>query len=286
MRTGERGEDITADALLMSAMMPAPMPALDYSGLKTLLLAALLPPAPLLLLAAWSGWRLRRARRGGATMLGLALVLVWLSGTEAVAELLSRAVGQPALLSPAAADALRGRTDGAVLVLGGGVRRHVPEFGAGAPTRITAERLAYGVWLARRSGWPLAFSGGIGWTATELRQPEADIVARVAAEDYGLPLRWIESSSRDTRENAAHTLPLLARAGVKQVVLVTHDSHMRRALRAFEAEAAPLGVQVLPAPVGLRDDALSSFDDWCPSVEGFARVRYIVYETLAWRAGR
>jgi uncharacterized SAM-binding protein YcdF (DUF218 family) len=260
--------------------------SLDYSGFKTLLLAALLPPAPMLLLAAWGGWRIRRGRRFGGRMLGLALVGLWLSATEAGGELLSRAAGQPAALAPAQVDALRGRTDGAVLVLGGGVRRHAPEFDAGIPTRITAERLAYGVWLARRSGWPLAFSGGIGWTATELRQPEAVIVGRVAAQDYGLALRWMEASSRDTRENAAHTLPLLAKAGVKQIVLVTHDAHMRRALRAFEAEAAPLGLTILPAPVGLRDDALSSFDDWCPSVEGFGRVRYVVYETLAWWAGR
>ena len=260
--------------------------SLDYSGFKTLLLAAALPPAPMLLLAAWGGWRLRRARRFGGLMLGLALVGVWLSATEAAGELLSRAVGQPAVLTPVQVKALRGRKDGAVLVLGGGVKRHAPEFDAGVPARATAERLAYGVWLARRIDWPLAFSGGIGWTATDLRQPEAEIVARVAAEDYGLPLRWAEAKSRDTRQNAAHTLPMLAAAGVKQVALVTHGAHMRRALRAFEAEAAPLGLTVLPAPIDLRDDALGSFDDWCPSVEGFDRVRYVVYETLAWWAGR
>ncbi|WP_457325653.1 YdcF family protein [Roseateles sp. P5_E11] len=260
--------------------------SLDYSGLKTLLLAAALPPVPMLLLAAWGGWRLRRGRRFGALLLGLALAGVWLSATEAAAELLSRAVGQPAVLKPAQVDALRRRSDGAVLVLGGGVKRHTPEFDAGTPSRTTAERLAYGVWVARRSGWPLAFSGGIGWTATELREPEADIIARVAAQDYGLPLRWTEASSRDTRENAAHTLPLLAKAGVKQVILVTHDTHMRRAMRAFEGEAAPLGVSILPAPVGLRDDALTSFSDWCPSTDGFERVRYVLYETLAWWAGR
>ena len=267
-------------------MMPAVSLAFDYSGFKTLLLAAMLPPAPMLLLAAWGGWRLRRGRRFGGVILSLGLTLCWLSATEAGGELLSRWAGQPAVLSPTQVEALRGQGDGAVLVLGGGVQRHVPEFGSGAPTHITAERLAYGVWIARRSGWPLAFSGGIGWTATELRQPEAEIVARVAAEDYGLPLHWAEGNSRDTRENAAHTLPLLAKAGVKQVVLVTHDMHMRRALRAFEAEAAPLGLHILPAPAGLRDDALTSFADWCPSTSGFERVRYLVYETLAWWAGR
>lgn len=267
-------------------MMPAVSLHLDYSGFKTLLLAAALPPAPMLLMAAWGGWRLGRRRRGGGWMLGVALAMVWLSATEAAGQLLSRALIDQVALSQTAVDALKGQSNGAVLVLGGGVHRHLAEYDAGMPKRLTADRLAYGVWLARRSGWPLAFSGGIGWTATELTQPEAEIVARVAAEDYGLPLRWIESSSRDTRENAANSLPQLAAAGVKQVLLVTDDAHMRRAVRAFESVATPLGIRIVPAPIGLRDDALSSFDDWCPSTEGFSRVRNIVYETLAWWAGR
>ncbi|RTL39359.1 MAG: YdcF family protein [Burkholderiales bacterium] len=269
----------------MSAMIPAVM-NLDYSGFKTLLLAAALPPAPFLLLAAWGGWRLRRQRRGGGWMLGVALLGTWLSCTEAAGELLSRGLGQPQALPPASVGALRGQTDGAILVLGGGVHQHVPEMSGGGPTVITAERLAYGVWLARRTGWPLGFSGGIGWTATELKVPESSVISRVAAEDYGLPLRWAEGSSRDTRENAAKALPLLAAAGIKRVILVTHDLHMRRALRAFEPEAARLGLTLTPAPVGLRDDALSSFSDWTPSVAGYSRVRYAVYEWLAWWAGR
>ena len=219
-------------------------------------------------------------------MLVLALVLTWLSCTEAVGELLSRAVGSPAVLAPDRLEALRARSDGAVLVLGGGVRRHVPELGLGGLQPITAERMAYGVWLARQTQWPLAFSGGIGWAATELKEPEAVIVGRIAAQDYRLPLRWAESRSRDTRENALNTLPLLARDGVREVLLVTHDTHMRRSLRAFEAVAAPLGLHITGAPVGLREDSLSSFDDWCPSASGYARVNYVVYETLAWWAGR
>lgn len=270
----------------MSAMMIAVSLTLDYSGFKTLLLAVALPPTPLLLLAAWGGWRLKRARRGGGWMLGLALVLAWLSATEAAGELLNRAIGPPPRLNPASLDGLRGVKDGAVLVLGGGVRSQAPEFGDAAPRSATAERLAYGVWLARRTGWPLGFTGGIGWTANEQRQPEAAVIARVAAQDYGLPLRWAEASSRDTRENAARTLPLLAQSGVRQVLLVTHEAHMRRALRAFEAEAAPLGIRIVSAPMDLRHDALGSFDDWCPSPDGFTRVRYLAYETLAWWAGR
>lgn len=142
----------------------------DYSGFKTLLLAVALPPAPFLVLAAWAGWRLKRQRRGGGWLLAAAVLGIWLSCTEAVGELLSRAAGLPRVLAPASLVALQGQRDGAILVLGGGVRRQVPELGAGGPSAITAERLAYGVWLARRTGWPLGFSGGIGWTATELKE--------------------------------------------------------------------------------------------------------------------
>jgi uncharacterized SAM-binding protein YcdF (DUF218 family) len=269
----------------MSAMILLVM-HLDYSGFKTLLLMLALPPAPFLLLAAWGGWRLKRHRRFGGWMLGLALAGVWLSCTEAAGELLSRAAGHPRALAPSELPALRGEAHGAILVLGGGVQQRLPEMGRGKPSAITAERLAYGVWLARRTGWPLGYAGGIGWTATELTLPESTIISAVAAEDYGLPLRWSEGMSRDTRENAVNALPLLAADGVKQVILVTHDTHMRRALRAFEPEAARLGLQLRPAPVGLRDDALSSFSDWCPSVSGYSRVRYVVYEALAWWAGR
>lgn len=271
--------------LLLSAKMMLVM-ALDYSVFKPLLLALAMPPAPFLWLAAWGGWRLHCRRRAGGAMLAAALLGTWLCCTEALGELLSRAAGPPGVLDPRTVDTLRGQPDGAVLVLGGGVQQHVPELGMGAPATVTAERLAYGVWLARRTGWPLGFSGGIGWTATDLKQPEAQVVRRVVVEDYGLPLRWAEGQSRDTRENAAQSMPLLAAAGVKQVILVTHDAHMRRALRAFEPLARAHGIRLLPAPTGLRGDALTSFSDWCPSAGGFARVRYVAYETLAWWAGR
>ncbi len=108
------------------------------------------------------------------------------------------------------------------------------------------------------------------------------MVARVAREEFGLPLRWAESQSRDTRENAALTLPLLKADGVRKLVLVTHDLHMPRALRAFSGQ----GVEIVAAPVGLRDDAMSEIGDWFPDAEGFGRVRYAIYEWLGYRLGR
>jgi uncharacterized SAM-binding protein YcdF (DUF218 family) len=207
-----------------------------------------------------------------------------LGTTEAAGEWLTQS-----LLSPPAAFAVSDwprRADGAVLVLGAGIRRRVPEYASSGLQELTAERLAYGVWLARETGLPLGFSGGIGWTARDLKESEASVVTRVMAQQYQMPLRWAEDRSRDTRENAANTLPLLAAGGVKRVLLVTHDCHMRRALRAFETVAAPLGLEIVAAPMGLRQDAYSTLSDWTPSAGGFSRVRYAVYEWLAWQMGR
>lgn len=250
----------------------------DFAALKTGALLLLLPPVPFMLLL-WLAWAWRRRPRGNWCM-ALGLAGLWLSTTEAAGEWISQGLlsAPPAL---AIADVPR-EAGTAVLVLGAGVRRSVPEYGGPGLQELTAERLAYGVWLARQAHLPLGFSGGIGWTARDLEDSEASVAARVAAQSYQMPLRWAEDRARDTRENAANALPLLAADGIKRVLLVTHDCHMRRALRAFEAVAHPLGLKIIAAPVGLRQHPYSALSDWTPSASGFARVRYAVYEWLAW----
>lgn len=255
---------------------------LAFAAFKTLVLLLVWPPVPflLLILVAW----FRHGRRGASALLWLGVLGIWLSCTEAAGEFLTQV-----LLSPPPALNLARLPKGpptAVLVLGAGVRTDSPEYGGPALKDLTGERLQYGVWLSRRTGWPLGFSGGIGWTALDQVVPESVVAAQVAITHYGVPLRWTESRSRDTRENASDSLPMLAGAGIKRVILVTHDAHMPRALRAFQAAAAPLQIEIVPAPVGLRRDAYASFADWCPSESGFARVRYAVYESLAALTGR
>jgi len=261
----------------------------DFAGFKTLALVLAEPPAPFLVLGAWGAWRLVKARRTGVAALVLSAAGIWLGCTEATGEWLTRHLLEPPgvlSLEDMAAMQRQGGEHAAIVVLGGGARQSVPELHAGGLQTLTAERLHYGVWLSRRTGWPIAFSGGIGWTATRLLQSEAALASHEAAEIYALPLRWAEGASRDTRENAAQVLPLLAAAGVKQVVLVTHDAHMRRALRAFVGTATTLGITVQPAPIGGTNIRYTSVMDWCPTVEGYGRVRYAVYEWLAWHVGR
>jgi uncharacterized SAM-binding protein YcdF (DUF218 family) len=284
---GELGP-LRIETRALAAIMPTPRPrksatvnlvALVYE-LKPYVLPLLLPPGPLLALIVIGAGLLRHHRLVGRAILALGLVGVWLSCSEGAAQWLSRHVlHSPPALEADMLDKLRarrGEANIAVLVLGGGARSDVPEYDGPSLRPVSLERLRYGVWLARRVG--------IGRSARDLHFTEAALAERTAAEEYRLKLRWAEGRSRDTRENAAFSLALLKADGIKTVLLVTHDLHMPRALQAFQ-EAAQGQIEIIAAPVGLRRDAMSSFDDWCPSSEGFARVRYAVYEWLGQRAG-
>ena len=168
-------------------------------------------------------------------------------------------------------------------MLGGGRESHAPEYGLPSLKAPTLARLRYGLWLARRTGAPVGFTGGVGW-AQAAGPSEADIAARVATEEFRHPLAWIEGDSRDTRGNAAGTVALLRRARVGEAVLVTHAWHMPRALRLFDAAAAG-SIRFVAAPIGLgRGDGGAL--DWIPSAEGHELVRNVVREALArWADG-
>lgn len=263
------------------------MPPDLLHALKPWLLVLLLPPMPFFLpLLAAAGLGLwRRHWQFGRALVGLSLLGLWLSCAEGTGQwLVLHGLRAPPALSAAAIKALRDKGDVAVLVLGGGARLDVPEYSGPNLSLITQERLRYGVWLARQIDAPLGYSGGIGWSARHLTVSEASVAVRSAKEEYGLPLRWAEGQSRDTRENARLSLVLLKADGIKTVVLVTHDLHMPRAQQAF-VDAAAGEMTIVAAPVGLHRDAMSELTDWMPSGEGLSRVRYAVYEWLALRAG-
>ena len=210
---------------------------LGIESWKPLLTALLLPPVPWLLLILVGAWW-PSARRGPGRWVVLLGVVGHLGSAPApgTARLLSHHLLQP----PPALDSHRiaelqaeRKTPTAIVVLGGGVEPHAPEYGASNLTETSLERLRYGIWLGRRTDLPLAFSGGVGWAQHD-SVPEAQVAARIAASEFGRPLRWTEDSSRDTRENALRTIELLRPAGIRHIVLVTGATHMPRALRDFQ----------------------------------------------------
>lgn len=248
---------------------------MDLSALKPLLTLLVLPPLGLLLLAAL-GWLLAvNQRRGGLALVALSLLLLgWLSCHGTAVWLARNLLTQYPALPLATLKASRAQ---AIVVLGGGVLPLAPEYGSAQPRVNTAARLRYGLWLARQSGLPVAFSGGLGWAAHAAQtEPEADVAARVARQDYGMTLRWLESDSRDTAGNARLMAPLLKRDGVQRIALVTDAWHMPRSVAAFEAA----GLAVTPAPMGFVLPFESDALEWMPSAPGLLASQQVLREWL------
>ena len=203
--------------------------------LKKLTAVMLLPPV-LPLIPIVIGLLLVRSRpRLGKLLAWSGVVINLLLITPFSVSWLVSQVEYPQTLDEAAA-----RGAQAIVVLGAGRRTHAPEFGGETVNRLALERLRYAAKLARSSGLPLLVSGGAPHGDTA----EALLMQRVLAEDYGVRARWVESASRDTRENADFSAVHLEAAGVRRVLLVTHAMHMKRARDAFEAA----GLEVVPAP--------------------------------------
>lgn len=241
--------------------------------LKPILTALVLPPAlPLLcvLLGGLLAWR-RRVRTGVALVVASALAF-WLVCCQAVAMCLA------AHLLPQVEPIPRERLAGvgAIVVLGGGVLPNAPEYGAPQPNASTLGRLRYAALLARTSGKPVAFAGGVGWaSAHSSMAPEAE-VARAAIVQFGVPLRWADASSRDTGENAREVARLLQPAGIGRIALVTDSWHMPRSVLAFRRA----GFDVVPAPTGFPAGQTRALLSWLPSAEGLTLSRQVLREAL------
>jgi uncharacterized SAM-binding protein YcdF (DUF218 family) len=253
--------------------------------------ALLLPPMPFIVLMLL-GTRLALVRRGwGWLLVLLGAGLVWLSYTTGFARVLSdHLLRPPAALSPKrVADwkaYVKAREPVAIVVLGGGTRPIAPEYGVSNLDDRSIERLRYGLWLGRETGAPVAFSGGVGWSMGDaVVTPEAQVAARIATQEFGRPLNWIEDRSRDTRENGIYSVRQLKEQGIRRVLLVTHQRHMPRALRAFEEAAAGSGIVFEAAPVDVLVTPLQSPRSWLPTAGGAASVREITHELMGRLAG-
>ncbi len=259
---------------------------LGIEAWKPVLTALLLPPVPWLVLTL-IGARLLLPRRGlGWLVILTSVVLIWFSACTGSAQVLSRFVLRPpAALTASRIAELRAAPKGttAIVVLGGGLEPYAPEYGVSNLAWPSLERLRYGLWLGRETGLPVAFSGGVGWAQPEA-PAEARIAQRIAANEFGRPLKWVEDASRDTRENALRTVPLLQPDGIRRIVLVTGANHMPRALRAFEA-AAGGAIRIEPAPMALARGTETSTLSWMPTSKGTTEVREIVRELLGRLAG-
>lgn len=104
------------------------------------------------------------------------------------------------------------------------------------------------------------------------------LTMRNALVQLGVPETRIvvETKSRNTHDEAVIVAPLLASMGIRQIVLVTSDIHMRRSLGAFKA----LGVDAVPAIARPPDTQLSWFGWVLPSGLGLYEGSQVAHEAL------
>lgn len=254
---------------------------MDLAALKPLLTSLAMPPLAPLLLAALGLLLAVGKKRSGLALTALSLAVLALLSCHGTAVWLARhALPQ---FAPASIAQLKTGQVQAIVVLGGGLLPEAAEYGQAQPGPHTAARLRYGLWLARQSGLPVAFTGGVGWAAQGAQAAtEAEVAAHVAQQDYGVTLRWLEAQSQDTAGNARLLAPLLQRDGVQRIALVTDAWHMPRAVALFEQT----GLQVTPAPMGFVRPIEGPVLQWLPSARGLLASQQVLREWLALKVAR
>ena len=196
-------------------------------GIRSLVKALVLPPAgPLLVTFVGIAMLGRHPRRGRAIALTGLLLLLLLS-MPGIAALLVRGLDRSPPLDPARAAGAQ-----AIIILGGGMRAACAGIrrldARDAHPRARALRCAR---RARITGLPVLVSGG----AIGRRPIEALLMRNALVQEFGVPVRWMETRSHDTHENALFSAAMLKASGVTRVILVAHSFDIPRVTAEFDA---------------------------------------------------
>lgn len=236
---------------------------LSLLRLKTLLKGIVFPPAGPLLLAFFGVIVMGRRPRLARVCLILGLGSLWLLSTPLVSDALSSLAEHYPPLD------LKNVTGAqAVVILGGGGQRaFAPEYGGPAADPFLLERLAYGAFIAHKTGLPILVTG---------YRVEAAAMRATLLRNFELDPRWVDADAYDTFDNARNSARMLGAAGVHRVILVTGAAHLRRSVHEF----TDVGMQVVPAPVGMlaeRDPGIWLF---LPGLDALHRACAAINELL------
>jgi len=169
----------------------------------------------------------------------------------------------------------------AIVVLGAGARTvHGYERRIGVMTLVGAARVLEAARVFQLLGGPSVVSSGGAPEGVEMI-PESEVMRRGLLE-LGVPDSRIvlESESKVTREEAIFTAKLLRDRGINSCILVTSDTHMRRALGTFRRA----GLNAVPAvalnPIGFA----SRHRRWVPTQQALEFSQEVLHEYigLAW----
>jgi uncharacterized SAM-binding protein YcdF (DUF218 family) len=235
----------------------------------------LLPPAVNLLLVALGVAVRRRRPRVGATLVGLGWLSLLALSLPPVSGALRGGLERHVALPPVPTPPPDTR---AIVVLAGGRYPAAPEYGGDTVSTRTLARVRYAARLHRQTGLPILATGGSVYGEGA---PEALLIKSALEEEFRVPVAWVETRSRTTRENAAFSREVLAGQGIQRFFLVTEATHMTRAVEAFTAE----GLDPVPAPTGfLTESGGPLIFRWLPGATALVGSREALHAYLgeAW----
>jgi len=213
--------------------------------LRSALKLLVMPPFSLFLVAAVGLVLHKRRPRVGKGLIACAAAALFALSLPLVSAALMRGLQYPEPVRFQAPGEAAAPAPQAIVVLGGDYNPYAPEFGGTTVGSLTLERLRYAALLAKRTGLPVLTSGG----PPETGEPALSVLMqRVLEGEFGVPVRWTERLSRNTRENLVNARRILAAADITRVYVVTHAWHMPRVLD----EAETIGFDVVPAPTCFR----------------------------------
>jgi len=236
--------------------------------IKTLVL----PIASLLICCFFACFYVIKNKGKGGVFLLIPLICLFLLSLPAVSLFLAKIPKQYLALDYSVVDKAKPQ---AIVVLGGGFNSYAPEYGVDRVVNTrTLIRLRYTAYLAKKIGLPVLVSGGSVFGDTS--KSEASLMASVLADEFNIPVRWLESKSRNTAENALYSKRVLEQDFVNSVVLITHAMHMNRAVKQFER----VGLNVIPAPTSLPSGFELDVFSFLPSASALEMSSMVIHEWL------
>ena len=161
----------------------------------------------------------------------------------------------------------------AIVVLSAGLRRSSTHALQDTVGPLTLERLRRAAALQRATGLPLLVTGGkFDSYATSVAAAMTDSLT----SDFGVPVRWVETASRNTFENAQFSAAILHPEDIRSVYLVTHPWHMPRAREAFERT----GTATTPAAAAYSTSGVlaPTINDLIPNSRALEMSAYAIHE--------
>ena len=164
----------------------------------------------------------------------------------------------------------------AIVLLGGDVGIPVPPR---TDSQLQGNRLLHAFRLFKAGKSPLILVTGGNVFAQEGLEAEV-VYGKAILANWGIPedAIMVETKSRNTHQNAIHSLETLKGQGIDKILLVTNAFHMPRAAAVFRH----VGFDVIPSSSSLSvtDYRRPKLLDWWPSLSNLGKAQAVLREKL------